>query len=273
MNATGASIVVTLDIGGSAAKASAYDAARGISLASAAVPYPARSAATDQGQFEPEGWWRAALGALAELRGRTGEPASRYLGITVSAIRIPFVLLDGRGEVVMPGLLNSDRRAAGELGDLAAGCGADEIYRLTGHWLAPEFGLPKLLWTRKHHPAAWQATRSVLQLHDWFSYRLSGAVASEPSAAAMSQLLDVAGGGWADGLLAALGVPVSLLPELRPPAPGSAGSSRPWPRRPGSPPARRCTSAAGIRTCRRSRRAPPSGRYRSWWPAPPRRPR
>ena len=216
MNATGASIVVTLDIGGSAAKASAYDAARGISLASAAVPYPARSAATDQGQFEPEGWWRAALGALAELRGRTGEPASRYLGITVSAIRIPFVLLDGRGEVVMPGLLNSDRRAAGELGDLAAGCGADEIYRLTGHWLAPEFGLPKLLWTRKHHPAAWQATRSVLQLHDWFSYRLSGAVASEPSAAAMSQLLDVAGGGWADGLLAALGVPVSLLPELRP---------------------------------------------------------
>jgi xylulokinase len=216
MNATGASIVVTLDIGGSAAKASAYDAARGISLASAAVPYPAQSAAADQGQFEPEGWWRAALGALAELRGRTGEPAGRYLGITVSAIRIPFVLLDGRGEVVMPGLLNGDRRAAGELGDLAAGYGADEIYRLTGHWLAPEFGLPKLLWTRKNHPAAWQATRSVLQLHDWFSYRLSGAVASEPSAAGMSQLLDVAGGGWADGLLAALGVPVSLLPELRP---------------------------------------------------------
>jgi xylulokinase len=214
MNAT-ASIVVTLDIGGSAAKASAFDVASGIPVASAAVPYPARPAAADQGQFEPEEWWLAAVGALSELRGRVGEPAGRYLGITVSAIRIPFVLLDGRGEVVMPGLLNSDRRAAGELGGIAAACGPDEIYQLTGHWLAPEFGLPKLLWTRSNYPAAWQATRTVLQLHDWFIYKLSGAVASERSASGMSQLLDVAGRRWADGLLAVLGVPVSLLPELR----------------------------------------------------------
>jgi xylulokinase len=216
MNAVSASIVVTLDIGGSAAKASAYDAARGISLASTAVPYPARSAAADQGQFEPGAWWRAALGALGELQGRLAEPPARYLGITVSAIRIPFVLLDGRGEVVMPGLLNSDRRAAGELADLAAAYGADEVYRLTGHWLAPEFGLPKLIWTAKNQPAAWQATRSVLQLHDWFIYQLSGAIASEPSAAGMSQMLDVARRTWAESLLGELGVPVSLLPELRP---------------------------------------------------------
>jgi xylulokinase len=214
MNTT-ASIVVTLDIGGSAAKASAFDAARGIPLASAAVPYPARPAAADQGQFEPEDWWLAAVGALSKLHGRVGEPAGRYLGITVSAIRIPFVLLNGRGEVVMPGLLNSDRRAAGELSGIAASCGADEVYRLTGHWLAPEFGLPKLLWTRSNHPDAWQATRMVLQLHDWFIYKLSGAVASERSAAGMSQLLDVAGRCWADGLLAELSLPVSLLPELR----------------------------------------------------------
>jgi xylulokinase len=214
MNAT-ASIVVTLDIGGSAAKASAFDAARGIPLASTAVPYPGRPATADQGQFEPEDWWLAAVGALGELRRRVGEPAARYLGITVSAIRIPFVLLDGRGEVVMPGLLNSDRRAAGEVGGIAAACGADEVYRLTGHWLAPEFGLPKLLWTRSNHPAAWQATRTVLQLHDWFIYKLSGTVTSERSAAGMSQLLDVAGRCWADGLLAALGLPASLLPELR----------------------------------------------------------
>jgi xylulokinase len=214
MSAT-ASIVVTLDIGGSAAKAGAFDVARGVSLASAAMPYPARPATADQGQFEPEDWWLAALGALGELRRRVGEPAGRYLGITVSAIRIPFVLLDGRGEIVMPGLLNGDRRAAGELGAIAAACGADEVYRLTGHWLAPEFGLPKLLWTRHNHPAAWRATRTVLQLHDWFIYQLSGAVASERSAAGMSQLLDVAGRCWADGLLGELGVPVSLLPELR----------------------------------------------------------
>jgi xylulokinase len=101
------------------------------------------------------------------------------------------VLLDRQGEVAMPGVLNSDRRAARHTAEIEAALGADEVYQLTGHWLAPEFGLPKLLRVRENHASSWQATRSVLQLHDWFIYKLSGALASEPSAAAMSQLLDV----------------------------------------------------------------------------------
>src|SRR5580698_2486974 len=133
-----ASIVVTLDVGGSAAKASAVDAATGSCLGSTAVPYPVSSGALDAGQFDPEAWWHAALGALRDLRTLLGEPPGRYLGITVSAVRIPFVLIDRSGEVVTPALLNGDRRAASELAGLAAECGADEIYRLTGHWLAPE---------------------------------------------------------------------------------------------------------------------------------------
>ena len=148
--------------------------------------------------FQPEDWWQAAVGALGELRRALDEPPARYLGITVSAIRIPFVLIDRDGDAVMPGLLNRDRRAAGQLARIAAALGAAEVYRLTGHWLAPEFGLPKLLWAREASPSAWHATRFVLQLHDWFIYKLSGVVASEPSSAAMSQMLDVTHGRWAD---------------------------------------------------------------------------
>src|ERR1700722_12776589 len=111
MSTSDASIVVTLDIGGSAAKASAYDAARPASLGHAAAPYPRPAAGADPGLFDPQSWWRAALTALRDLREQLGEPAGRYLGITVSAIRIPFVLVDAGGEPVMPGLLNKDRRA------------------------------------------------------------------------------------------------------------------------------------------------------------------
>ena len=81
---TEASIVVTLDIGGSAARAVAYDAVGQRSLASVAVPYPASSDVSDPGMFEPEGWWHAAVGALARLRHSLDEPSSRFLGITVS---------------------------------------------------------------------------------------------------------------------------------------------------------------------------------------------
>ena len=213
--ATEANIVVTLDIGGSAAKAVAYDAVRQRCVASAAVPYPEGRNAGDPGLFEPEDWWRAAVGALTELRRALAEPNRRCLGITVSAIRIPFVLIERDGTPAMPGLLNRDRRAARQVADIAAAAGADDVYRITGHWLAPEFGLPKLLWAREASPSAWRTTRWVLQLHDWFIYRLSGVVAAEPSSAAMSQMLDVSHGRWADTLLGTLGIPATMLPELQ----------------------------------------------------------
>jgi xylulokinase len=219
MTTAEASVVVTLDIGGSAAKASGYDAAACRSLGTAAVPYPPRRDGLDAGMFHPDDWWSAARQALGELHAQLGLPAGRYLGITVSAIRIPFVLLDGDGEVVTPGLLNGDRRAAAQTARIAAAFGAEQVYQLTGHWLAPEFGLPKLLWTRQCQPAAWRASRAVLQLHDFFIYRLCGVIASEPSAAGMSQLVDVAHRAWARPLLDSLGLPAGLLPELR--APGS----------------------------------------------------
>jgi xylulokinase len=214
--ATEASIVVTLDIGGSAAKASAYDAARQVCLGQAEAPYPEPQPGADPGLFDPDGWWLAAVAALRELQQRLDQPAGRYLGITVSAIRIPFVLVGGEGAAVMPGLLNIDGRARGNLEQAAAPLGADGLYRLTGHWPSPGWGLPKLLWTRDRYPDAWRATRSVLQLHDWFVYRLSGVIASEPSSAGMSQMLDVRAGQWAISLLDSLNISNARLPGLLP---------------------------------------------------------
>lgn len=216
MSSVDATIVVTLDIGGSAAKASGYDVARQASLGSTAAPYPARPEGQDPGMFDPDGWWLAAARALRELRDVIDEPTGRFLGITVSAIRIPFVLLGRDGRPVMPGLLNHDTRAVTQAAEIAAAIGGDDVYRTTGHWPAPQFGLPKVLWVRENHPGSWRATRTLLQLHDWFIYRLSGVLASERSSAAMSQLMDARAGDWATGLLAELAIPAALLPELRP---------------------------------------------------------
>lgn len=215
MSTAGATIVVTLDIGGSAAKASGYDVARQASLGSTAAPYPARAAGQDPGMFDPDSWWMAAVGALRDLRQLIDEPAGRFLGITVSAIRIPFVLLGDGGHAVMPGLLNRDMRAATQAAEIASVIGGDDVYRTTGHWPAPQFGLPKVLWVRENHPDPWAAARTLLQLHDWFVFRLSGVLASERSSAAMSQLIDARAGEWAAGLLAELAIPAALLPELR----------------------------------------------------------
>jgi xylulokinase len=209
-----ARIVVTVDIGGSGVKASAYDVARGKNIVSVAERYPPAGHSEAQGTFSPDQWWLSVVASCRAITDLTRAAGRDYLGITVSAIRIPFVLLDRQRDVVMPGLLNRDRRAAKYVNDLIRVIGERALYETTGHWPAPEFGLPKLLWTRAACPDAWRATDRILQLHDWIIFRLSGAVASERSSAAMSQLLDMKAGSWAVDLLSEAGIPLSLLPEL-----------------------------------------------------------
>jgi sugar (pentulose or hexulose) kinase len=209
-------VVVTLDIGGSAAKATAYDVSRHVNLATASTLYPLAPDLSDPGLFDPDAWWAAAVRSIRSVVGQVEAEDRNFLGITVSAVRMPFVLVDGSGSPTAPSILNRDRRALRQVGEIAGVISAERLYDVTGHWAAPEFGLPKLLWLRSSSPQAWRSTRTVLQLHDWFVFRLSGAIASEPSSAAMSQMLDVANGVWFEELLAAFEIPIGRFPELRP---------------------------------------------------------
>ena len=195
-------------------------------MATTSAPYPAIAGSGDPGVFDPNAWWSSALRALSSLANTLDLTGNRYLGVTVSAIRIPFVLVDKRGCPTAPGLLNKDRRAERQVRELKDAFGAEAVYELTGHWPAPEFGLPKLLWARHNWPSAWSSATTLLQLHDWFVFQLSGTKVSEPSSAAMSQMLDLARGTWAVPLLAALDIPVDRFPELRPAGSGAGGLQR-----------------------------------------------
>jgi sugar (pentulose or hexulose) kinase len=130
-------------------------------------------------------------------------------------MRIPFVLVDERCEPLAPGVLVPDVRGQAYLAEVRAAIGADELYALTGHWSAPHFGLPKLLWYVRERAALWARTRWVLQLCDWLLERLCGVVASEYSSASMSQMLDVSRREWAGDLLGASGIDAQRMPQLR----------------------------------------------------------
>jgi xylulokinase len=207
-------IVVTLDIGGSGVKASCFDLAGDVPAMAAAVRYPPADP-RDDGTFDPDAWAGTAIAALAQIVARCQAQPRHYLGMTVSAIRIPFVLLDADRQVVGPSLLNRDRRALPIVDDLVSSIGHRRLHSTTGHWAAPEFGLPKLIWIQRTYPAAWQRVRTIVQLHDWFIFSLCGAIASEASSAAMSQMMDVSAGTWALDLLASeCGVRGEMMPEF-----------------------------------------------------------
>jgi xylulokinase len=207
-------IVITLDIGGSGVKASCFDPAGDVAATAASVRYPSADP-QDEGTFDPHVWSETAITALAQLVARCPALPRHYLGITVSAIRIPFVLLDADQRVVGPSLLNRDRRALPIVNELVSSIGHRTLHSTTGHWAAPEFGLPKLLWIQRACPAAWAQVRTIIQLHDWFVFSLCGTIASEASSAAMSQMMDISAGTWAYDLLASeCGVRAEMMPQF-----------------------------------------------------------
>jgi sugar (pentulose or hexulose) kinase len=213
------SVVVTLDMGGSSAKASAFDAASGTNIGCAKVMYRPVAHQGDASEYVATERLQNAYGALEALVSAVGSEPRSYLGITVGAARGPFVLLDHSGDVVPPTLLNSDKRPSVQAARLRSEVGAEDLYRLTGQWPAVQWGLPRLLWFRETFPDAWRRTRTVAQLHDWILYKLSGELVSEPSSAAMSQMLDVSKREWSARLLEGVGISLSLLPPLT--APGT----------------------------------------------------
>ena len=208
-------IVVTLDIGGSGVKASCFDPAGEVATTAAVARYPA-GGPRDEGTFDPNVWAETATAALGQIVARCPALPHHYLGITVSAIRIPFVLLDADQRVVGPSPAEprqaraADRRRSGRHPSAIGNCTGPPV---TGRRRSS--ASLSCSGSSGHWPDAWKQVRTVIQLHDWFIFRLCGAIASEASSAAMSQMMDISAGTWAYDLLESeCGVRGEMLPEF-----------------------------------------------------------
>lgn len=208
-------LVATIDAGGSGVKAGVVSLDTWRTVASVRRDYAAHARAPGLLEWDPADWWAAVEDALAGAVAASGEAPARFAGITCTGMRIPFVLVDERCEALAPGVLVPDVRGRAYVDEAREAVGADALYATTGHWSAPHFGLPKLLWFVREEPTLWGRTRWVLQFCDWLLERLCGAVASEPSSASMSQMLDVRTSEWAGGLLAAAGIDAGRMPPLQ----------------------------------------------------------
>jgi sugar (pentulose or hexulose) kinase len=179
-------VVATIDAGGSGVKVGVVSLDSWETVASVRRDYAAYSRAPGLLEWDPAVWWPVIEEALAAAVAAAGEPRERFAGITCTGMRIPFVLVDERCHPLAPGVLVPDERGRAYVSEARETLGAKALYGTTGHWSAPHFGLPKLLWFVREEPALWARTCWVLQFSDWLLERLSGAVASEYSSASMS---------------------------------------------------------------------------------------
>ncbi len=209
--------VLGIDVGTSAAKAALWDPGTGQRVVARSAPYRMRSPAPGWWEQDPEDWLQAIVRAVTALRAQVGAALDPD-AVALSGQMHGAVLTAADGRAVRPAILWPDQRAAAEATAIAAAIGAARLEALTGSPATPNYLLPKLLWLARHEPAALHHAAKVLLPKDWVRFRLGGGMATEPTDASGTGMMDLAALRWEPGLLAAFGLPQRLLPDIVPSA-------------------------------------------------------
>ena len=172
-------------------------------------------------EHDPADLWETTLASAREAIAQAGVVPDA-IGITNQ--RETVVVWDrATGVPVAPALVWQDRRTADRCAALRAGGHAPAIARATGLVPDPYFSGTKLAWILEHvvAPRSLPIERLAAGTVDtWLLWRLTnGAVhATDPTNASRTMLYDIDAMAWSAELGALLGVPLALLPEVRPSA-------------------------------------------------------
>jgi len=169
--------------------------------------YPLSTPQAGWAEQDPEDWWRASESALAELGWSERDP----LGF--SGQMHGLVALGADDAVLRPAILWNDQRTAAECAEIEERVGLRRLIELTGNRALAGFTAPKLLWLRRHEPAAYARIAHVLLPKDYVRFRLTGEHAIDAADASGTLLFDVAGRRWSAEMLELLELPRAWLPD------------------------------------------------------------
>jgi glycerol kinase len=188
--------------------------------------------------FPRSGWvehdateiWDVTLRVAREALGSATEADVQGVGITNQ--RETIVVWDRQTlEPVGPAIVWQDRRTSGLCRELKAAGHEDEVRKRTGLVLDPYFSGTKLMWMFRECPdllaRAEAGELAVGTVDSWLIARLTGGEvhATDPTNASRTLLYNLSDAAWDPWLLDLLGVPRSLLPEVRPSS-GNFGVAR-----------------------------------------------
>jgi xylulokinase len=137
--------------------------------------------------------------------------------VSISGQAPSCLAIDRDGEPLRPAIIWIDRRATEEVEWIAENIGADEVRRVAGNYIDGYFGGPKWLWFRNKEPALFEKTWKILQAHSYIIFKLTGALVTDYSHAGLcSPCFDLQKKEWSQEMCEALGIPLSMLPEVTP---------------------------------------------------------
>lgn len=212
--ATQIDTLVSIDVGTSGARATAYDTA-GAMLREIRRPYPTRTPRDGWAEQDAARWRASSLSALGTLIAELGPRHSIHaIGLTGQCPSV--VPIDGRGRPLRAGLIYRDNRAVAEAEALREQFGASRLHALTGHVPAAFHVAAKVLWIRAHEPDVFRAAQLFVQPTEFVALTLTGEAVTDWTMGASSALLDLRERRWAPELVEAVGLSPTQLPTLHP---------------------------------------------------------
>lgn len=201
-------LLLGLDAGTTACKAAVIDES-GREVSHGRSPTPWRAVPTGA-EIDPAGFVACAIEAAGEAL--AAAPAGRVAAVGVAGMAETGVLLDDRGEPVVPSIAWHDARGADQARRLAADLGEERFTSRAGVPAGPLCTLVKYRWMREHGDDAARGVR-WLNVPEWIVRGLGGDEVSELSLACRTGMLDVHARAWWDEALAWAGAPPGLMPE------------------------------------------------------------
>ncbi|MER3410692.1 MAG: rhamnulokinase [Thermoleophilia bacterium] len=156
-------------------------------------------------------------GVIQGLRRAAGETDGRVESVGVDTWGVDFALLDRAGRLLGNPVHHRDGRSARGMAYALSRFPARALYERTGIQLMPINTLFQLAAMAEAGDPTLDAARTFLLVPDLLHYWLCGEVGCERTNATTTACLDLRQGAWARDLLAALGIPAAIFPQLVPP--------------------------------------------------------
>jgi xylulokinase len=201
-----------LDVGTSGVKAVLVDRSGDV-VASATTGLTLQTPKPGWAEQDPDAWWAASVKSITDVRAKV--PGMKVSAVGISGQMHSSVFLDRDGKVIRPALLWCDGRTTAECREIEASVGGEvRLRELASNPALEGFTLPKVLWLRNYEPEAFNRLATVLLAKDYIRYRLTGALATEPSDASATLMFDTAKLRWSDDILSALDLSPAILPSV-----------------------------------------------------------
>ncbi|MHA6574759.1 FGGY-family carbohydrate kinase [Pseudomonas yamanorum] len=206
--------VMGVDIGTQSTKALLVDA-DGLIIAQHSQGYRVDTPKVRWAEQWPQVWLDAVETCVAQCMAKAGVGKEQVKALCISSLYGGSgIAVDEQITPLHPCLIWMDRRAGEQVEWVREHVDLELLFAVTGNSVDSYYGFTKMLWLKQHQPQVWANTRYLLPPNSYINWCLTGELAVDHSSAGnIGGVYDVARRDWSAEMLAALEIPLAMMPE------------------------------------------------------------